>query len=139
MQKYISLFSGIGGLDEGLHRAGFDPLFCSELDENAFATLQQWCNKHSLEPLMARDINQVNPHDLLDELSMKPGELDLLAGGPPCQAFSLIGKRKSMEDDRGVLLLKMVEFAKVFRPKAVLIEQVKGLLSARCANANLIP
>jgi DNA (cytosine-5)-methyltransferase 1 len=134
MRKYLSLFSGIGGLDEGLHKAGFTPLFCSELDVNAFATLEQWCRSRSLSPLMNRDINQVNPRELMATLDLKPGDLDLLAGGPPCQAFSLIGKRQSLEDDRGVLLLKMVEFAKVFRPKTVLIEQVKGLLSARGAD-----
>jgi DNA (cytosine-5)-methyltransferase 1 len=134
MKKYLSLFSGIGGLDEGLHRVGFTPLFCSELDDNAFATLEQWCIRKSLSPLMNRDINQVDPRELIETLNIKPGDLDLLAGGPPCQAFSLIGKRRSLEDDRGVLLLKMVEFAKIFRPKAVLIEQVKGLLSARGAD-----
>lgn len=134
MRKYLSLFSGIGGLDEGLHRAGFAPLFCSELDVNAFATLEHWCRSRSLSPMMNRDINQVDPHELMATLGLNPGELDLLAGGPPCQAFSLIGKRGSLEDDRGVLLLKMIEFAKVFLPKAVLIEQVKGLLSARGAD-----
>jgi DNA (cytosine-5)-methyltransferase 1 len=59
-----------------------------------------------------------------------PGQLDLLAGGPPCQSFSLIGKRGSLEDDRGLLLFEMVRFAEAFMPKAILIEQVRGLVSA---------
>jgi len=134
MKSLISLFSGIGGLDEGLHRAGFTPLFCSEVDEHAHASLQHWCETRGVNPILATDINEVNPHTLKKKLNLRVGELDLLAGGPPCQSFSLIGKRRSLEDDRGLLLLKMIEFAKVFKPKAVLIEQVKGLLSAKGAD-----
>ncbi len=127
----ISLFSGIGGLDEGLHRAGFKPLFCAELDENANQSLRKWCDVRRVKPIVASDIYEVNALKLRRQLGLEKGELDLLAGGPPCQSFSLMGKRKALDDDRGMLLLKMVEFAKVFRPKAVLVEQVKGLLSAK--------
>jgi DNA (cytosine-5)-methyltransferase 1 len=131
MKSTISLFSGIGGLDEGLHQAGFSPVFCSELDDHAFESLQHWCGRRNVSPLLARDINDVELTSLKRQLNLKINELDLLAGGPPCQSFSLIGSRKAMDDDRGVLLFKMVEFARTFKPKAVLIEQVKGLLSAK--------
>jgi len=134
MKTLVSLFSGIGGLDEGLHRAGFTPLFCSELDANARESLQNWCKTRSVSPIVNSDINEITPHTLKRELGLKVGDLDLLAGGPPCQSFSLIGNRKSLEDDRGLLLYKMIEFAKVLKPKAVLIEQVKGLLSAKGAD-----
>lgn len=134
MKTLVSLFSGIGGLDEGLHNAGFTPLFCSEIDKHAHNSLKNWCERRSVSPILSTDINDVNPHRLKKELNLKVGELDLLAGGPPCQSFSLIGNRKSLDDDRGLLLLKMIDFARVFKPKAVLIEQVKGLLSAKGAN-----
>lgn len=134
MKSAISLFSGIGGLDEGLHQSGFEPLFCSEIDENAFKSLQHWCDRKGVAPLLGRDINDIEPTSLKKHLALKSNELDLLAGGPPCQSFSLIGSRRALEDDRGLLLLKMVQFAKVFKPKAVLIEQVKGLLSAKGAD-----
>ena len=134
MKTVVSLFSGIGRRDEGVHQAGFTPIFCSEIDRNAFKTLTRWCNLRNVSPLLAQDINEVNPCDLKQKLGLKAGELDLLAGGPPCQSFSLMGSRRAMEDDRGLLLLKMVEFARVFKPKAVLIEQVKGLLSAKGAD-----
>lgn len=134
MKSAISLFSGIGGLDEGLHQAGFTPVFCAELDEHAFQSLQHWCNKRKVVPMLGRDINGIEPSALKRKLNLKINELDLLAGGPPCQSFSLIGSRRAMEDDRGMLLLKMVDFARVFKPKAVLIEQVKGLLSAKGAD-----
>ncbi len=131
MKTLISLFSGIGGLDEGLHNAGFSPLFCSEIDKNAHASLKNWCNRKLVTPKLCTDINNISPLHLKKELNLKVGELDLLAGGPPCQSFSLIGNRKSLGDDRGLLLFKMIDFARVFKPKAVLIEQVKGLLSAK--------
>lgn len=131
MKSLVSLFSGIGGLDEGLHKAGFSPIFCSELDEYARASLSKWLTKKGLRPVLNEDITSVTPHKIKKDLNLKVGELDLLAGGPPCQAFSLIGKRKSLEDDRGQLLFKMLDFARVLKPKAVLIEQVKGLLSAK--------
>jgi len=131
MLTAVSLFSGIGGLDEGLHRAGFAPIFCSEVDKHAFQTLQHWCKQKDLKPLLGGDIRNFNPEKLLHDLGIASGELDLLAGGPPCQSFSLIGSRKSVEDDRGILLYQMLDYARVFRPKAVLIEQVKGLLSAK--------
>jgi DNA (cytosine-5)-methyltransferase 1 len=134
MRSSISLFSGIGGFDEGIHQAGFSPIFCSELDRNAFASLGHWCNRRKVSPILERDINEIDPIILKKKLGFKVNELDLLAGGPPCQSFSLIGSRRAMADDRGLLLFKMVEFAQIFQPKAVLIEQVKGLLSAKGAD-----
>lgn len=131
MKSSVSLFSGIGGLDEGLHQAGFAPVYCSELDSNAFASLQRWCGFRGVSPLLGRDINDVDPFALMERIGISEGELDLLAGGPPCQSFSLIGSRRSMDDHRGLLLFKMIDFARAFKPKAVLIEQVKGLLSAK--------
>jgi DNA (cytosine-5)-methyltransferase 1 len=66
----------------------------------------------------------------MKDLGLKPGALDFLFGGPPCQAFSQIGKRGSMGDERGMLLFQMIRFAEVFKPRSILIEQVKGLLNA---------
>jgi DNA (cytosine-5)-methyltransferase 1 len=64
------------------------------------------------------------------EFLLAPGELDLLCGGSPCQSFSQIGKRECLEDERGMLLFEFIRFAEAFRPKAIMIEQVKGLLNA---------
>ena len=130
----ISLFSGIGGLDLGLHQAGFVPMLCCEIDKNAQKTLLTAMEKRQLKPTFYSDVNDINLHQLKKELGFKKGEVDLLCGGPPCQAFSLIGKRQSLDDARGVLLFKMAEFAEAFEPKTILIEQVKGLLSASCGD-----
>lgn len=131
MKTLVSFFSGIGGLDEGLHQAGFYPLFLCEIDPNARASLRRWLDQKCVGSKIAENINDIESRNLANTLGLLPGELDLLAGGPPCQSFSLIGKRKSLSDARGLLLFKMIEFAKHLKPKAVLIEQVKGLLSAK--------
>lgn len=130
--KMISLFSGIGGLDAGLHDVGFSPLFCSELDENAAKTLRNWLSSKKIVAEFASDVTSIEPEKLMRTLGLSPGELDLLAGGPPCQAFSLIGKRRSLNDERGILLFEMARYASAFLPKVILIEQVRGLISACC-------
>jgi len=65
---------------------------------------------------------------------LREGDLDLLFGGPPCQSFSQIGKQLALNDERGLLLFQMIRFAEAFQPKALLIEQVKGLLSSKDNN-----
>lgn len=130
----ISLFSGIAGLDSGLHKAGFYPLFCAEIDTNAQATLKRWLSEQGIKSVVADNMTQIDPHNLRRELGLSKGELDLLCGGPPCQSFSLIGKRGSLVDERGLLLFQMVRYAQAFMPKVVLLEQVKGLKSAPCLN-----
>lgn len=132
--KFISLFSGIGGLDAGLHSAGFKLLSCAEKDVNALATLKLWLSRQNIECNLSQNVIETSPEALLTRLGLKKGELDLLAGGPPCQSFSLIGKKQSLVDERGLLLFQMVRYAKAFMPKAVLIEQVKGLVSAKSLN-----
>lgn len=128
----ISLFSGAGGLDIGVRRAGFDVRACVELDPNACETLRSAVKREKLDTIVYEgDIRKFDPLTILAAAGRKPGELDLLFGGPPCQAFSLCGKQKSLDDERGMLLFQMVRYAEVFRPRAVLMEQVKGLLSAR--------
>lgn len=76
------------------------------------------------------DIRCIDPHDLAQRFAVSPGSLDLLFGGPPCQAFASIGKRRSINDDRGMLPFEVVRFARVLLPKAIVIEHVKGLVSA---------
>lgn len=119
-------FQRVRGMDVGVEKAGFRTLVCVEADPNAVETLRE--NARRLDDpkrIVEADIRTVEP------FSLGVGEVDLLHGGPPCQAFSLIGKRNSLADERGMLLFEMVRFAKVLAPRAVLVEQVKGLLSAR--------
>jgi DNA (cytosine-5)-methyltransferase 1 len=129
--KAISLFSGCGGMDVGVVQAGFELLACVEMDPYACESLRTNIHQNGDETqVFEQDIRQINPKDCMATFNLVAGELDLLCGGPPCQAFSQMGKRHSLKDDRGLLLFEMVRFAAAFRPKALLIEQVKGLLSA---------
>jgi DNA (cytosine-5)-methyltransferase 1 len=132
--KAISLFSGAGGLDLGLKQAGFRVLACVEADPYCCETLRAAVEREGAKTrVLEGDIRELDPAALMKTLRLKPGALDLLAGGPPCQAFSQIGKQKSLDDARGLLLFEMVRFAEALRPRAILIEQVKGLLRARDA------
>ncbi|WP_322822334.1 DNA cytosine methyltransferase [Chloroflexus sp.] len=128
----LSLFSGAGGMDIGVMQAGFEILACIEIDPYACETLRaNIVRDKRTTKVIEKDIREVDPSLLIVELGLQAGELDLLYGGPPCQTFSQIGKRHSINDERGLLLFEMVRFAEVFRPKAILIEQVKGLLNAQ--------
>lgn len=127
----LSLFSGAGGIDIGIRNAGFSILACVERDPFCCETLRANMSRESLNTrVIEDDIRNIDPTTFMLGLGLKTGELDLLFGGPPCQAFSQIGKRLSIQDERGMLLFEMPRFAKVFRPKVVLIEQVKGLFNA---------
>ncbi|GAA1733344.1 DNA (cytosine-5)-methyltransferase 1 [Dietzia kunjamensis subsp. schimae] len=77
--------------------------------------------------VLAADINDVSTEELLELVAMKPGDLDLLIGGPPCQSFSMSGKRKSIEDIRGQLFLQFARFVEDMRPRWFLFENVKGM------------
>ena len=130
--KAISLFSGCGGIDIGISQTHFDILASIEIDPYACETLRaNNVRMGGKTIIIEKDIRKINPKDLMNELELKVGELDLLCGGPPCQAFSQIGKRNSLSDDRGMLLFEMVRYTEVLKPKTLMIEQVKGLLSAQ--------
>lgn len=130
--KALSLFSGAGGMDIGVVQAGFDVLACIEVDRYACETLRAAVARERRETqVIESDIRKVNPSELMPHLALEPGGLDLLFGGPPCQSFSQIGKQHSLNDERGLLLFEMTRFAEAFRPKAIMIEQVKGMLTAK--------
>lgn len=131
----VSLFTGAGGLDVGLERTGrFDILAAVELQESFCRSLE--INRdaghfgRSDTVIRHADLAQLKPEDLMRELGLAPGELDLLVGGPPCQSFSTAGRRRTVQDSRGQLLWDYLRFIDVFQPKAFLMENVRGLLSA---------
>lgn len=123
--KALSIFSGCGGMDIGVEAAGFENIANIELDIYASKTLEFWRDiKGKSNRIYNEDITQIDPK------IFKNDKIKLLHGGPPCQAFSLIGKRQSLSDPRGQLLFETIRYAEVIKPKAILIENVKGLLSA---------
>src|SRR5690625_2297181 len=113
---YASLFSGIGGFEQALNQFGGECVFSSEI---ATFAAQAYEALYSDKP--AGDITKIDAKDIPDH--------DLLVGGFPCQAFSLAGKRKGFEDTRGTLFFEIARIAVEKKPKALLLENVKGLVN----------
>lgn len=133
--KAISLFSGCGGLDIGVEAAGFKTLCCIEIDPYCCETLAHNQPTYIRNArILNQDICAVDPVTLMKEHGIAPGELDLLFGGPPCQTFSQIGKQDGLSDARGMLLFEIVRLAEALRPRALLIENVKALATAKDPN-----
>ena len=137
MTQYISLFSGGGGLDLGLEAAGFENLLVTDIDEHSCITLTN-AQKESARRgkpflqnsvIVNEDITKLSGKDLLDKVGLKRGQLPLLAGGPPCQAFSVFGKRKGLDDPRGQLAYKYIELVGEIAPDCFLFENVYGLMT----------
>lgn len=128
----LSLFSGAGGMDIGVRNAGFEILSCVEVDHNCCDTLRFNIQRERKNTIVHEtDVRIIDPKKMMHILGLKEGGLSLLFGGPPCQSFSQIGKQKALDDERGLLLFQMIRFAEAFRPRAIQIEQVKGLLSSK--------
>jgi len=127
----VDLFSGCGGLSLGLKAAGLNVLAGVEIDAKAAATYRA---NHSDVCLFQRDIDHLDPAELMISVALKRGELDLLAACPPCQGFSRIRTRngaRTAEDPRNELALRFLAFALALYPKHVLLENVPGLLNQR--------
>lgn len=122
----IDLFAGAGGLSEGLSEAGFHSLFASEIVPVYAATYQL---NHSSAKVLTADIRTVDAEQVRIELGLDRGQLDLLAGGPPCQGFSINAPVRSSLDQRNHLFKEYLRFVDAFAPRAVLIENVPGLVS----------
>ncbi len=127
----IDLFCGAGGLSEGLRWAGYDVLWAVDHDESAVETYRE---NHD-ENVLQADIRETDP--AADGPDIEPGEIDLVAGGPPCPSYSTIGRsklgslkdRSVDEDDRNVLYLDFLRYVEYFQPSAFLMENVPGMLT----------
>jgi len=122
----IDLFAGAGGLSHGLQVSGFDALYANEIMAPYART---YALNHSTTLVDHSNIRDVSAKEIMIRLGLSVGELDLLAGGPPCQGFSINAPLRSVEDRRNHLFREYLRFVEVFAPKAVLIENVPGLVS----------
>ena len=130
-KRAIDLFSGCGGLTLGLKNAGFSVVGAIELDPLAVETYKY---NHRRTKVWQDDIRNVSPSDMRKALKLKRGELDLLAGCPPCQGFSsmrTLNGGKKIKEPQNDLVFEMVRFIDEFRPKAVMMENVPGLAKDR--------
>ncbi len=121
----LSFFSGAMGLDLGLEKAGFDIRLACEFNKYCRQTIAL----NRPDTALLSDINDYSAEEILEAAQVSAEEVDLIVGGPPCQAFSTAGKRKAFNDDRGNAFLKYIDLALAIRPRLIVIENVRGLLS----------
>lgn len=122
----LDLFAGAGGLSEGLREAGFTSLYANEISPRY---AQTYATNHPLTPVDSRDIRIVDAQKVRALLGLKRGELDLIAGGPPCQGFSINAPKRSTDDSRNHLFREYLRFVTEFEPRVVMIENVPGMVS----------
>lgn len=125
----IDLYCGCGGLSLGLKYAGFDVISAVENNKKAQET---YALNHPSVKLYKQDIRDISPKVMLSELGLKQGELDILAGCPPCQGFSKLrtkNKINSINDDRNNLINDYLRFVIATKPKTLMLENVPTLIN----------
>jgi DNA (cytosine-5)-methyltransferase 1 len=126
--KAISLFTGIGGLDFGFDAAGFETTVALDIDPVACRTLRA----NRLWPILEGDLGHIGSKQILDTSNLRPGEADVLIGGPPCQPFSksgywVTGDARRLDDPRADTLIHYLRILRDTLPKTFLLENVAGL------------
>ncbi|XWN36280.1 MAG: DNA cytosine methyltransferase [Balneola sp.] len=121
--KVGSLFSGCGGLDLGFINSGFEILWANDFDKDACKVYRENIGEIIQDDIINIDINQLS-------------DVDVITGGFPCQPFSNAGNRLGTSDERGNLFFETLRFVKRFRPKVVLFENVRGILSIKNKTGN---
>ncbi|KAA8885085.1 DNA cytosine methyltransferase [Nocardia colli] len=137
----IEICAGAGGQAVGLHQAGFGHLALVEIDQYAVKTLElnikdhqlwEWEREHC--DILGADVNEFDPFDakVMEKSTglLRQRGLDLLAGGVPCPPFSHAGKQLGKHDERD-LFPRMLELVNVLNPRAVMIENVRGLMDPK--------
>lgn len=119
----VSFFAGCGGLDLGFEQAGFRVIWANEFEPHCRAT---YIRNHPNTEFVLGDVCKINPNIIPD--------CDGFIGGPPCQSWSVGGKQKGLDDERGQLFLKYIELINAKKPKFFVIENVKGMLDDKFKN-----
>jgi len=126
------MFSGAGGLDLGFEQAGWKRRFASDLDTDAVATLRANTKKKQRPSIGQDDIRKLNAKDVLARAGdLSKGDLTAIVGGPPCQSWSSAGHQRGLADERGQLFLHFIKLANSLDPRFIIMENVRGLLTAR--------
>lgn len=124
--KVLDLFAGVGGLSYGFSKDNsFEIVAANEILPDM---AKAYVLNHPSVKMYNKDIKDFSKDDLKNDLSLIKGDIDLIVGGPPCQAFSTVGKRL-IDDPRGKLFQEYYRLLKELEPKTFLFENVKGLLS----------
>jgi DNA (cytosine-5)-methyltransferase 1 len=123
----IDLFCGAGGLSEGFGQAGYHVLAGNDFDDSAGET---YAATHKEARFLPGPIQKYSPKDFLRAAGLRPGELDCLAGGPPCQGFSVYNHQRGLHDERSSLYREYLRLVEGLNPRWVVFENVTGLSSA---------
>jgi DNA (cytosine-5)-methyltransferase 1 len=139
----VSFFSGAGGMDEGFKAAGFDVKACMDIEPWACDTLKE--NNPDVmvigPPENSGDIKAILPKEFERLTGLKPGDIDVFTGGPPCQPFSQAASQRFLKEDarfkrrgfddieKGTLLFDYISYLEHFKPEVFLLENVPGLLN----------
>ena len=115
--KVAGFFAGVGGIELGFEKAGFDVIWSNEIDKNAAKTF----SLNHKNKLVLDDINNVLSEDVPD--------VDVIVGGFPCQAFSVAGYRRGFEDERGEIFFQLARIIKAKLPRVIFIEHLKNFLN----------
>lgn len=127
--KSIDLFAGAGGLSCGLKQAGISPLLANEWVPQFAETYKI---NHPDTEVIVGDVREVSETNLKRKLGVSDGEVDLVVGGPPCQGFSINAPIRTLDDERNHLFKDFLRVVSSIKPKAVLIENVPGIVSLGC-------
>lgn len=132
MKKYklVDLFSGVGGISTGFHWAGFETVLANEYNKEigeAYKANFPGTN------MIIDDIRNLDFSAIMKKNGIKPGEVDVVAGGPPCQGFSMANRKRIEQDERNLLFLEFVRAVRSFQPKCFLIENVMGMAGEKVA------
>ena len=121
----IDLFAGAGGLSYGLSQAGFDMRIGIELDSHTAITLRK---NHENMNVVVSDIKAIKPLEIINSFDLQPGDIDLVAGGPPCRGFSQSNRvTRNLGNPLNNLYKDFFRFIKELQPEAFLLENVAGL------------
>lgn len=137
-QSFISLFSGAGGLDLGLERSGWKGVYATDWEQDAVDTLQKNKGRRirggkfaEHAEIVHRDVRELSAKEILSSAGARKGSIPLMIGGPPCQSWSSAGHQKGLDDPRGTLFQDFVRLADECGCRAILFENVRGMLTAR--------
>lgn len=122
MFRIATVFSGIGAVEHALQRINIPHKIVFACDNDIFVKNSYFANYEIDESRWISDIKDINGKEFT-------GKVDLFVGGSPCQSFSMVGKRKGLEDPRGLLIYEFARLVKEIRPKIFVYENVKGLLN----------
>lgn len=143
---FIDLFAGCGGLSEGFYRQGFEALAHVEIDHWACETLRTRMKYYGYKDYDKEVIeHDITSDDILERIdnAVKGRAVDIIIGGPPCQAYSTAGRvrdgKRMASDPRNYLFESYVKILEYYSPKFFVFENVTGLLSARVKNAYIFP